>query len=844
MIKRYLPDWASIRVRILVGFAAGALFTLLAALLSVSSFDEVVKHVNTITREQAPALVQSIKLSARFSDLIAQIPYLIRVQNAQELDEELDIIEAKKAALSDELDKTQSLILTQEDKTNKRITLLKKISASNVLLLGNVNAMESSIANEIVIRDESSQIINRFLSIQEGFLNALQTIITSSQINKKDIATYNLIQILLELKSDSVLLANEVKLVPTLKEIESINISQEQSLSLLKRMNYRSKSLANPIARDKFIATLSQMQKAIESSSEGIYATQVRVLGAQDVTNNFLRANKKLSYELETLTNQFTSLQQQYNDQGLLAAEKSVKWVKINLALLVIFNLLVGGILAWLFIGPWIGRRLVTITRHLELIIQGNLDASIKVAFEDELGQIEKGLQLFQETAKAHRAAEAELVQLAEFDALTGLPNRRFLHDRIEHAIGLAQRQDQVFAVMFIDLDRFKLVNDSQGHHVGDQLLTHVAKRLSAIIRKTDIVGRLGGDEFAVLAMLTKDDDINVLADKVLKQMNQPVFMNGQEYFVGASIGISLYPADGLDSATLLRKSDTAMYMAKEQGGGHLRFFSEEMNENTTLRFEMHNQLREALNNKEFELWYQPQVKLELHEVVGVEALIRWKRPDGFVPPNRFIAMAEEMGIIEELSEWVLDQACHDCQLWRRAGFDIPVSINVSPKQLVATDRFENALQKTLHRYGLTPDYIVLEVTESAVMYDLEHSSALLKKLRKLGYRIALDDFGTGYSSLNHLRSLPIDELKIDKTFIDNIAYSPVDIALTRVIVELGNQLNLSIVFEGVETQEQRKILSLTGHHTFQGYHFSKPLPLSDLIRWFGTQISNLTITD
>jgi diguanylate cyclase (GGDEF)-like protein len=840
--KKIAPYFSSIRIRILLGFGVGVLFTFLAAAIAFFSFNRVDDRVTSIIEKQAPALVQSIKLSAALSDVVTLIPNLTRVKTVDELNAELDALNIKKNILAEALSKINKLITNQQDSADQRLNLLKSITSTDELFLTNLNSLEKATVNDLLLRNDNAEKINNFVNIQAQLIALLQPIIASVQTNKNNSEYYNVMQMLLELKSDAVSLGNEITLVPTLADAESINISFQETNSLLDRMTYRAKLSAAGSVRDRFLKSITSMKELCCGSRVGIYTQQQQARVNQDLVDNFLIAHKKISGELEDSVNEFAVLQQRYSNNALLAAQQSVGSVKINLVILVALSLTISIVLAWLFVGPWFGNRLMIITRHLERITNGNLDIAIDVKFADELGQIEKGLLLFQQTAKARRNVETELIQMAQFDTLTGLPNRHLLHDRIERAISVAQRQDQIFAIMFIDLDRFKLVNDTQGHHVGDQLLTHVAKRLSSVIRKTDTVGRLGGDEFAILATLTKDDDIKVLAEKILMHMNQPVFMNSKEFFVGASIGISLYPTDGTDSATLLRKADTAMYIAKEQGGGHLQFFADEMNERTALRFEMHNQLREALHNREFQLWYQPQVRFETHEIVGVEALIRWHRPDGFIPPHRFISVAEEIGIIEELSEWVLDQACHDCRLWREAGFDFPVSVNVSAKQLVNAERFENALQKVLSHYHLEASFLVLEVTESAVMDDLAHSSDLLKRLRKQGHRIALDDFGTGYSSLNHLRSLPIDELKIDKTFIDNIAYSPMDIALTRVIVELGEQLGLSIVFEGVETLEQRRTLSLTGPHVYQGFHFSKPLPFADLIRLFGSQIANTPV--
>ncbi|WP_371417310.1 EAL domain-containing protein [Noviherbaspirillum sp. UKPF54] len=422
---------------------------------------------------------------------------------------------------------------------------------------------------------------------------------------------------------------------------------------------------------------------------------------------------------------------------------------------------------------------------------------------------------------------EAQIRHQATHDALTGLPNRNLLHDRLQQAMANARRNDQIAAVVFIDLDQFKFINDSLGHQVGDELLKVIGARLRASMRACDTVARQGGDEFVlVLDNHRSCEAITDTVRRVIALVAEPWSAKGLELQVTCSVGVSVFPDDGSDAETLLRHADSAMYKAKELGRNTFQYFSAEMNRHATQRLELLNSLRHALANGEFVLQYQPKVQLATARVIGAEALIRWhSAARGMVSPGDFIPLAEESGLIIAIGEWVLRTACAQNVAWQRAGHPpLPIAVNLSPRQL-ARDDIVDVVADALQSAGLEPRWLELEITENDVMRDVDKSLATLIRLKQLGVKISIDDFGTGYSSLNYLKRFPVDTLKIDRSFVSDIAADADDAAIVKAVISLAHILNLNVVAEGVETDGQRRFLVENGCDEVQGYYFGRPMP-------------------
>lgn len=443
------------------------------------------------------------------------------------------------------------------------------------------------------------------------------------------------------------------------------------------------------------------------------------------------------------------------------------------------------------------------------------------------------------ELADEIQLSKVQLEYVAHHDALTRLPNRILLQDRLIQAIEMAHRRGGQLALMFLDLDRFKHVNDSLGHSIGDQLLKSVAGRLAACVRRSDTVSRQGGDEFIVLLSdVEHAEDAAISAKKILFSLSEPHQIEHHDVPMCASIGISVYPDDGIDAETLLKHADTAMYSAKEQGRNGYRFFEQAMNDRALMRQSIEAGLHRALNRHEFVLHYQPKVALDSGEIVGVEALIRWQHPElGLVYPDQFVTIAEECGLILPIGRWVLREACLQAQAWRRAGMlPLTVAVNTSALEFRAIDFIEN-LCATLLETDMPPCFLELELTEGILMHNVAASDGVLHAVARMGVKIAIDDFGTGYSSLSYLHQFPADTLKIDKSFVSRMTINNDDATIVSAVISLGKSLNKRVIAEGVETQEQCAFLHTQNCDEGQGYFFGHPVPadiLESLVRQRG----------
>jgi diguanylate cyclase (GGDEF)-like protein len=462
--------------------------------------------------------------------------------------------------------------------------------------------------------------------------------------------------------------------------------------------------------------------------------------------------------------------------------------------------------------------------------------ATAAVAIEDSVapihdrrGQVTGAVMVLRDVSAA-RALSHRMSYLAQHDALTDLPNRMLLNDRLSEAIALASRHARLLAVLFLDLDHFKRINDSLGHVVGDRLLQSVARRLHACIRSSDTVSRQGGDEFVILlSEVAHATDASVTADKILQALRVPIRVDQHELHVTGSIGIVTYPDDGADAESLIKNADFAMYHAKDNGRDTYRFFRSDMNARALERQTLEADLRHAIQRQELVLHYQPRINLATGAIVGVEALLRWHHPErGLLLPREFIPIAEECGLIVLIGRWVLREACRQSRAWQDAGLaSTCIAVNISAVELRSAD-FADDVRATLAETRLESRHVELEVTETFLLQDTEATGAVLRALKKVGVQLALDDFGTGYASLRFLRTFPIDAVKIDQSFVRGLRSGSRDASIVNAIISMGSSLRMRVVAEGVESRQQLELLRTQGCPEGQGYYVSQPVPAGE----------------
>ncbi|MED4454488.1 putative bifunctional diguanylate cyclase/phosphodiesterase [Metabacillus fastidiosus] len=463
------------------------------------------------------------------------------------------------------------------------------------------------------------------------------------------------------------------------------------------------------------------------------------------------------------------------------------------------------------------------------LVIAAPIFTYLIKRMDDYSNQLEEQLIKNSEITKQLKIKNEQLNHQAYYDYLTGLPNRFMLFENLNRFIANMDSQKKQMAIMFIDLDRFKTINDTLGHISGDYLIQQVAKRLRKSIPEEDFVYRHGGDEFIILLEETDKEQYTKIASSILDLFSSPFSVNNERLFTTASIGISIYPFHGEDAETLIKNADTAMYEAKERGKNTYQLYNSEPDDKIIRRMKLENGLRTVLENNELSIYYQPQVNLRTGKIKGVEALLRWHHPElGFIPPDEFIPLAEETGAIISIGEWVLETACKQAKSWQMSVFpSLCVSVNVSIRQ-IKEDNFVDIVSNILQKSELEPSYLELEITET-LMQNIDTSLTIFNQLKKLGVQISIDDFGTGYSSLSLLAHLPIDYLKIDRSFTNNMLEHSNTISIVKTIINMGRNLNLKIVAEGIEEERQELFLSQHGCHIGQGYYYSRPIPVEEL---------------
>ncbi len=445
---------------------------------------------------------------------------------------------------------------------------------------------------------------------------------------------------------------------------------------------------------------------------------------------------------------------------------------------------------------------------------------------KDENDNTTHYVAVFSDITKIKRS-EQRLNYLAYHDSLTGLANRLLFHDRLQQAIWQAKRNEDILAVLYLDLDRFKIINDTLGHSIGDRVLRQVAERLKKCVRESDTVSRWGGDEFTIIMQNIKlVQDVGKIAKAILGSLSQAFRHEGYELYIRASLGISMYPNDGDEVDDILKKADTAMYQAKLHGKNNYKFFSQSMNVASVERLTLETSLRRAIENEEFQLNFQPKVSLSNGKIVGMEALLYWQDPkqDIIISPGQFIPLAEETGLILPIGEWVIRKACLQNKQWQDEGLcSIPIAVNLSTRQFQQKNLLD-VIDQALNDTKLEPRYLELEITESILMDDVEEAIFILKEFKNRGIKISIDDFGTGYSSLNYLKRFPIDKLKIDQSFVRDITVDPDDASITKAVIALGHNMHLEVIAEGVETKDQLIFLYEHQCNEAQGYYFSRPI--------------------
>jgi diguanylate cyclase (GGDEF)-like protein len=591
----------------------------------------------------------------------------------------------------------------------------------------------------------------------------------------------------------------------------------------------------------------------LESTDAGHWRVLASTLGGQDASLTSALPDLPAAKEIHRIGDADHEQQirviplDHYGDRALVAVlQRSVaeaiaafdrlRQTLIGLGIMSLIVSIVGSAL----IALSITRPISQLSEAAERIQRGRYDDPVTIVRSDEIGVLATSINHMREGIAAR---EQEILRLAYRDTLTQLPNRSLFNDRLRAAINSASAQSRSLAVLVMDLDRFKEINDTLGHTVGDHVLREVARLLSEAVHRPESIARLGGDEFAVLLEEADQRTAERLTQRIVQALEPPIDYQGQLLDVGASIGLALYPQHGTDSGTLLRNADIAMYVAKRNKSG-VALFDPQYDKHQQQHLSMLGELRRAVENGELRVFYQPKVTLAISGTRSAEALLRWEHPKrGFIPPTEFIPFAEQTGYIKVLTRWVLEEAIRQCGRWRANGLTMRISVNISARDLSNRDLPE-VIAQLLLQHGAPAEQLCLEITESGFMEDPAHARAVMQRLHELGVKLSIDDYGTGYSSLAYIAQLPVDELKIDRSFVSRMTEDAMTTTIVRSTIELGHSLGLNVVAEGVEDESGMKVLKQYGCDHIQGYFFSRPLPPAKLEEWLRTSKWGYPTTD
>jgi|GEM_PF-3759548 len=601
----------------------------------------------------------------------------------------------------------------------------------------------------------------------------------------------------------------------------------------------------------KISATLEEIKRRCESQEEKRLLSAVEDSRGPYV-ENYLRAlhllldEHKRDEAADTMTKETTPALLQYHAAWdefmrfeMTQVDIAAKQSRIHYAvarrvalLIIVIAAIMAGAIGLFVIRKIVGEMRTRLSAEREV---RNLNEGLEQRVRLRTGELELANQKLATEMEERKAAEKQVQFLAYYDPLTGLPNRTLLRDRMTIALASARRRGERVALLFLDLDNFKNINDSLGHTAGDFLLTEVAKRLKKSTREQDTVARLGGDEFIVVLTGVKETaDVSITAERIVNEIAKGFVIRESQLTVTCSLGISLFPDHGSDVDALVKNADVAMYSAKENGRNGLQFFTQEMNAQVLEKSTLENRLRRAVENQELFLVYQPQVDFSTGAIVGVEALLRWQHPElGLVAPDRFIPVAENTGLIIPIGEWVMRTACAQACQWQKAGLPaLTVAVNVSPVQF-RQNTFPQLVKRVLCETGLSPQYLDLELTEGLIISSPEVVLSAFQELKDMGVKLSIDDFGTGYSNLGYLRRFPVHKLKIDRSFVRDLVSDPDDASITSTIISMARNLDLKVIAEGVENEGQMTFLRAHHCDEFQGFYFSKPLPADAFVDCF-----------
>lgn len=832
----------SIRVKIFAGFGILAMLTVFASIVAWFYFNQVKLRYEEVADNLLPKLTLSMLLSKQASTLINTSPELLSIRDNNKLDEKFSVLD--KQVQKFENFSQQLLVISAEN------TAVSPIIRYREQLIKTYNHLKQKVRQRNNLEDLQQQALKNVQVSNETFQTLLLAVISASKLSA-NLATDRSARkrsngrlfSLLEVKSDTNIVINQLTMTVNETEPGKIKKYERITRNALNRIKYRIDNIGNHTI-SSHLEKYNDSVYAASLSGNGIFSRQYKYIEIlHDIASDITRKNH-IANELNSTLAGLVIKNNKTIETSAKATQKS-----FNLSIITLMGLSLTGFfgavtLGWLFSGKMFGSRIRDLAAVIKKISGGNLDEEVSIYGDDEITELEKGVLQFRNISRKNQDIQENLIYLANFEPVTDLPNRNYLYSKLEETIKSRGPDAAKIAILFIDLDRFKIINDSEGHLIGDELLKLVGQRFKECISNDGFLARLGGDEFVIVLENVEENNYAMrVAQTLMEVLNKSFLIKNHEYHITGSIGISIYPENGLDVTTLLKSADTAMYKAKGIGGNHVQFFTEEMNEQATSRFKLENVLHEALLNNQYEIWLQPKLQLHNNRIHSFEVLLRCRQgEDKLISPVDFIPVLEDCGLIHPVSEWVINEAARTCNFLHNNGFPgTSIAVNLSHKQLYSTDRLYLSIKDALQRNQLDPKYLAFELTESSMIIDLDNTLMFLNKLRADGHYLSLDDFGTGYSSLKYLQNLPVDELKIDKEFIHEI---PEDTSKTEIvgsIISIGRSLGMRVVAEGVENKQQYDCLKKLNCDLIQGYYYAKPMPMDELIYTLKEKASNLT---